>query len=32
MMISRPRQSGNDINVYLSPLVEVLRRVVGGRG
>jgi len=25
MMISRPRQPGNVINVYLSPLIEDLR-------
>ena len=27
MMISGPRQSGNDIDVYLSPLVEDLRKL-----
>jgi len=25
MKISRPRQPGNDIDVYLSPLIEYLR-------
>ena len=32
MMISGSRQSGNDIDVYLSPLIEDLRKFVGQGG
>jgi len=32
MMIVGPRQPGNDIDVYLTPLIKDLRKIVGRWG